>query len=69
MGEILKVSPLAMVMPQQGIQSNVRILADLNVYGETDHRPDVRVCPVNQKKLSDMVRSVLVARYDTEAPE
>ena len=54
-----------MPSPESG---NVMILKDLNVWGDTDHRPDIRLCPVSKEKIENPMRACIAARHGTETP-
>ena len=57
-GELIKTSPLASVRstPESG---KVLVLFDCNVYGETDARPKLRVCPVGKPMVDKLLKGVL----------
>ena len=64
----LAATPLATVSASAD-SGQVLILMDTNTYGETDHQPQVRVCPVAPKRIQDLARSVLKARCGSDTPD
>lgn len=57
----LENTPLACVKasPETG---KVLILVDCNVWGETDHRPRTRSCPIGKDKIENAIKAAIQAR-------
>ena len=58
--------PLALVR-SSAESGNVMILMDCNVWGQADHRPDIRPCPMSAEKFDIPLRSLIAARCGTSA--
>ena len=68
MADMLKAPPLGSV--RGGHQSgNVLIYADMNSYGDTDHQPHLRPCPLDPKTIKKWVGAALEARCGSQEPD
>ena len=59
--------PLCLVQMSQE-SGMVMILMDCNVWGEADHRPWLRLCPIGKDKFDLPQRALLAARQGTDTP-
>ena len=58
----LAQEPMAMVMRHGALElrsGNQLIFIDMNSFGDTDHRPDVRTCPLPNLQMKKMCQPVL----------
>ena len=60
-----ETTPLCMVRGTKD-SGNVNILFDCNGFGESDHAPDRRPCPIGKEKMDIPLRAILAARHGTE---
>ena len=61
-------TPLCMVKATRD-SGNVNIIFDANCFGESDHRPEHRPCPIGKDKIDIPLRAILAARHGTADPK
>jgi hypothetical protein len=61
-------TPLAMVKSSRE-SGNVWINFDVNCFGESDHQPERRPCPIGKDKLDIPLRAIFAARHGQEEPK
>lgn len=66
--DLFRASPLGRVTWTRET-GNVLLLMDLNVYGESSSRPDVRKVPVPRQKFERFIKSALEARAGDQEPQ
>ena len=68
MKALFEDTPLSIVKASDE-SGNVLILWDCNTWGEADHRPDMRVCPIGKDRFDVMLRALIAARHGVENPD
>ena len=64
--------PMVMVMRHGAPETrsgNQLVLIDMNSFGDTDHRPDVRTCPLPNLQMKKMVQPVLQLTSGSDNPK